>query len=100
MTCFVVKATGNWQQLNDNIFEKKNNKKKADWSDIEAFIKALNSPERTTNAAQWRADLEKTFNIEHFLKYLAVNNTIVNWDSYGAMAHNFYLYNSPNSPLP
>jgi spore coat protein CotH len=31
--------------------------------------------------------------MDHFLKYLAVNNSIVNWDTYGLMAHNYYLYN-------
>lgn len=95
----IYKPESNFTKFKKEQFEKKNNKKKADWADIEAFIKALNSSERTTNAARWRADLEKTFNMEHFLKYLAVNNTIVNWDSYGGMAHNFYLYNSPTQKL-
>lgn len=31
-----------------------------------------------------------------FLKYLAVNGIIQNWDTYGQMAHNFYLYNDPD----
>ncbi|GGD47347.1 hypothetical protein GCM10011514_09170 [Emticicia aquatilis] len=95
----IYKPESNFTKFKKEQFDKKNNKKKADWSDVEAFVKTLNSTERTTNAAQWRADLEKTFNIEHFLKYLAVNTTIVNWDSYGAMAHNFYLYNSPTQKL-
>jgi hypothetical protein len=80
-------------------FEKKNNESAADYSDVQAFITALNSPLRTTNPAQWRASLEATFNVEHFLKWLAVNNAIVNWDSYGAIAHNYYLYNSPAGKL-
>jgi spore coat protein CotH len=37
--------------------------------------------------------------MEHFLKYLAINNTIVNWDSYGVMAHNYYLYNHTTKKL-
>ncbi len=28
---------------------------------------------------------------------MAINNTIVNWDSYGAMAHNYYLYTTQSS---
>lgn len=95
----IYKPESNFTKFKKEQFDKKNNKKKVDWSDVEAFIKALNSIERTTNAAKWRADLEKTFNIEHFLKYLAVNTTLVNWDSYGTMAHNFYLYNSPTQKL-
>jgi len=80
-------------------FEKKNNESAADYSDITAFITALNSPLRGTDSAAWRAGLEKVFNMDHFLKYLAVNNSIVNWDSYGLMAHNYYLYNHSNNKL-
>jgi spore coat protein CotH len=74
-------------------FEKKNNKSPADFSDVQNLITALNSPLRTTNAPQWRANLQAVFNVDHFLKWLAVNNAIVNWDVYGAIAHNYYLYN-------
>ena len=74
-------------------FPKKNNEISADYSDIQGFLSALNSSLRIVNPEQWRAGLETVFNVDHFIKYLAVNNTIVNWDSYGIMAHNFYLYN-------
>jgi spore coat protein H len=74
-------------------FEKKNNETAADYSDVQSFIQALTSPNRTTNPALWRQNLETVFNMDHFLKWLAVNNTLVNWDTYGLMAHNYYLYN-------
>jgi spore coat protein CotH len=74
-------------------FEKKNNEIAADYSDVQAFVQALTSPNRTTNPALWRQNLESVFNMDHFLKWLAVNNTLVNWDTYGLMAHNYYLYN-------
>lgn len=74
-------------------FEKKNHETAANYSDVQAFVTALNSSLRTSNAAQWRTNLEAVFNVDYFLKYLAVNNAIVNWDSYGNMAHNYYLYN-------
>ena len=80
-------------------FEKKNNEETPDYSDVQTFITALNSSLRTSNPAQWRSNLEQTFNVDHYLKYLAVNNAIVNWDVYGAMAHNFYLYNHTGKKL-
>jgi hypothetical protein len=80
-------------------FEKKNNRTAADYSDVQAFVAALNSPLRVGNAAAWRSALEATFDVDHFLRYLAVNNTIVNWDSYGALAHNYYLYHHPTRGL-
>ncbi len=95
----IYKPESTFQTFVQSKFEKKNNETAADYSDVQAFVTALNSTDRTTNAAQWRANLEKTFNVDKYLKYLAINNTIVNWDSYGAMAHNYYLYNSPTNKL-
>jgi hypothetical protein len=31
-----------------------------------------------------------------FLRWLAVNTSIGNWDAYGGMAHNYYLYGDPS----
>ena len=72
----LYKPESNLQTFIASQFEKKNNETAADYADVQQFIINLN-----------------TFDVDHFLHYLAVNNTIVNWDSYGAMAHNYYLYN-------
>lgn len=88
----IYKPESTFQSFLQASFEKKNNEDAADWSDVQSVITALNASNRTSNAAAWRANLEKTFNVDHFLKVLAINNTIVNWDAYGAMAHNYYLY--------
>lgn len=89
----IYKPESNFTAFNQSVFEKKNNTTTADYSDVTAFVAALNNPIRTSDAQTWRAQLEAIFNMDHFLKYLAVNNAIVNWDSYGVMAHNYYLYN-------
>ena len=44
-----------------------------------------------------RESLESVFNVEGFLKYLAVNGAIQNWDTYGKMTQNYYLYNDPET---
>ncbi len=75
-----------------NQFEKKNNKSAADYSDVQAMITALNSSSRTANPGQWRSSLEAVFDVHLFLRWLAVSNTMVNWDSYGFLPHNYYLY--------
>jgi len=95
----IYKPESNFLAFNQAQFEKKNNKTEADYSDVRAFITALNSPDRITNKAIWRTNLEKTFNMDHYLKFLAVNNTIVNWDTYGAIAHNYYFYTPPDKRL-
>ncbi len=37
------------------------------------------------------------FDVDVFLNWLAVNSVIQNWDTYGQMAHNYYLYNDPTT---
>ena len=71
---------------------KKTNEDEEDFSDVEALIDILN----TGSGDQWRASLEAVFDVDGFLTLLAVNQTIVNWDSYGWMTHNYYLYADPS----
>ena len=83
--------------FNEADFEKKNNEDEADWSDIEALFSALNDETRLNDPQTWRMNLEAVFDVDVFLKYLAVNEIIQNWDTYGRMLHNFYLYNNPDT---
>lgn len=78
-----------------DVFYKKTNIESNDKSDIQKFYDVLHSTLRTSNPTQWKSNLEAVFDVDGFLKYLAVNNTIQNWDSYGRIAHNYYLYNDP-----
>jgi spore coat protein H len=78
-------------------FVKKTNEDDEDWSDIETLFTNLHDSDRTSNPIAWRTALESNFNVDVFLKYLAVNGIIQNWDTYGNMEHNFYLYNDPSS---
>ena len=83
--------------FNPENFEKKTNEDEADWSDIMALFSALHDDSRTSAPALWRENLEAVFDVDVFLKYLAVNGIIQNWDTYGRMNHNFYLYNNPET---
>jgi hypothetical protein len=89
-------AEGTYDLIADS-FEKENNEDEADWSDIEALYDALHAETRTTDPAQWRADLEAIFDVDAFLNWLAVSAVVQNWDTYGSMSHNFYLYNNPET---
>jgi spore coat protein H len=81
-------------------FHRQNNDSSQDFSDVQAFITALNNTAlQASNRAQWRANLEATFDVDQYLKFLAVNNSIVAWDTYGAIAHNYYLYNHSSKKL-
>ncbi len=83
--------------FNEAGFEKKSNEDEADWSDIQALFEVLHDDYRITDPSSWRNQLETIFDTETFLHYLAVNTVIQNWDSYGIMAQNYYLYNNPEN---
>lgn len=78
-------------------YEKKTNEDEADFSDVSSLLSILHDGSRTTDAVTWRANLETVFDTDVFLKYLAVNTVIQNWDTYGRMTHNYYLYNNPDT---
>lgn len=81
----------------EEFFEKKTNEDEADWSDVLAVFAALHDETASTDPQAWRTNLESVFDVDGFLKYLAVNTTIQNWDTYGRMTHNYYLYNDPET---
>ncbi|WP_027359795.1 CotH kinase family protein [Desulforegula conservatrix] len=78
--------------LSEDDFDKENNKDDADYSDVNALYTAVN--DSSSDASTWKSNLEKVFDVDGFLKWLAVNTVIQNWDTYGVMAHNYYLYNN------
>lgn len=83
--------------FDEQYFEKKTNEDEADWSDILELFAALHDNTASTDPATWRTNLESVFDVDGFLKYLAVNEVIQNWDTYGKMTHNYYLYNNPDT---
>ncbi|MBL8684954.1 MAG: CotH kinase family protein [Myxococcales bacterium] len=86
-------TTANWTSFAAADFEKKTNETEADFSDVQAAIAALN--DRTTDRAAWRRNLEARFDVDGFLAWLAVNTVAANWDAYGQMPHNYFLYGDP-----
>lgn len=80
-------------------FGKKTNKESSTWADIEALYDILQSGNRTSNTSQWMTDLEAVFDVNGYLKWLAANTTMQNWDTYGRMTHNYYLYHDPADDL-
>jgi spore coat protein H len=78
----------------EESFQKENNDT-TDWADVEALYDVLHSSERTSDPAAWRAKLEAIFDVPSFLKWLGVSTLLEHWDTYGAMTHNYYLYNNP-----
>lgn len=78
-------------------FDKETNKDEADFSDVRALYNALHASRG--NAESWRVGLEAALNVPGFIRWLAVNTVIQNWDTYGKMSHNYFLYNDPATGL-
>ncbi|WP_298778158.1 CotH kinase family protein [uncultured Polaribacter sp.] len=83
--------------FDEDEYVKKTNEDEADFTDVSNLLSIIHDATRTTDAATWRANLETVFDTDVFLKYLAVNTVIQNWDTYGRMTHNYFLYNNPDT---
>jgi hypothetical protein len=75
----------------------KTNTENANYADVRALYEAINHPSRLTGHQDWKTRLEGVFDVPHYLKWLAANTVIQNWDTYGKMSHNYYLYNNPGT---
>ena len=84
---------GRWTVFNANNFPKRTNEDDADWTDIQDAITAVNASRADREA--WRRRIEARFDVNGFLRWLAGNTIIGNFDAYGGLtAHNYYLYGS------
>jgi hypothetical protein len=74
-------------------FPKETNSAQADWQDVERAHAALHVQVR---GKPWRAELEKAFDVDLFLRWLAVTVFTSPTDTHGfGSPHNYYLYADP-----
>lgn len=69
-------------------FELKTNKEEADWT---RFVKLIHTIDNSSDQ-EFRDSISSIFNVEQFLKVLAVDVFTGNWDSYLDNARNWYMY--------
>ena len=74
-------------------YELKTNKVANDYSELIQFIQTLNS----ISNADFPCFIEDHFEVELFLKTLAVEIIIGHWDGYAYNKNNFYLYQQPSN---
>ena len=84
-----------WTDFDEASFPLKSSEEEADWSDVGAAVEALNADR--SDPAAWREGLEAVFDVDGFIRWLALNTLIQDWDTYGYYAHNYYLYAAPSS---
>ena len=66
---------------------------KSDYTDLVLFIHCIND----SAPATIYADLEQHLNIDSFLRYLALNVAIGNWDEYWYGSNNYFLYRNEDT---
>jgi len=81
-------------EINNFDINQKTNKG-SDIDDVIKLTEVLAQNNRISTPSTWRLDLESIFEVNNFLKYLAANTVIQNWDMYGISSRNYYLYNQP-----
>ena len=76
-------------------YDLKTNKFTDDYSDLAQFISVLNN----TSDDDFVCEIESVFNVADYLKILALDVLIGNWDGYAGNKNNFYLYHNPLTDL-
>lgn len=84
-------ATFALKAFTEESFDKETNRDSS-YEDVLAVFAALHDQTRLTDPAAWRAALDKVFDADGFLRWLASNTLLQNWDTYGNLPHNYYLY--------
>ncbi|HRK27861.1 MAG TPA: CotH kinase family protein [Chitinophagales bacterium] len=70
------------------VYELKTNETADDYTDLAAFVTALNSP----LDADFAGRVDALFNVDNFLRLLALDIFTANWDGYNYNINNYYLY--------
>ena len=88
-----LKFLGNNPSSYYGPYELKTNKATNDYADLIQFIQTLNS----INDEDFPCFIEDQFEVELYLKTLAVEMIIGHWDGYAFNKNNYYLYRQPSN---
>ncbi|MFY0599240.1 MAG: CotH kinase family protein [Cyclobacteriaceae bacterium] len=72
-------------------YELKINEDLDDYTGLANFISVLNQ----TPVSEFEEEIEKVFDVNSYLKALAVEVLVAHWDNHGINQNNFYLYDNP-----
>ncbi len=86
---------GNSASSYNQIFELKTNETEDNWVDFIEFVDILNN----SSNANFETEIEKVFNVDYYLRVLAIDIMTNNWDSYIEHGRNYYIYHEPKSDL-
>ncbi len=82
------------QQDGQVAYGKMTNEEEADYSDVINLTRVIDGQAYET-PEDFAAALEAVFDVDGFLRYMAVVDATMNWDIYPYTGNNYYLYNNP-----
>lgn len=77
----------------ERVYEQDNQADTDDYSDLARFIDVLNN----TPEEQFLCEIEKIFEVNEYLKYIAMDIVTGNWDGPLINKNNFFLYSNPKT---
>jgi len=86
---------GNSKSDYDDTFQLKTNKDEDDWSGFINFIEVLNN----SSEENFPKDIQQIFDVDLFLKTLAIDVATNNWDSYLQHGRNYYIYEDTDTGI-
>lgn len=72
------------------VYELKTNEAADDYSDLAHFISIVN----TTPDSSFAAEIQRVFNVNKYLRIMAVDAAVGSWDNYWYLKNNYYLYHN------
>jgi len=75
-------------------YGKDNNREDPDYSDIIELCYVVDGAEHASTE-EFAEALEEVFNVDSYLRYMAVITLTMNWDSYPWTGNNFFLFHNP-----
>ncbi len=83
-----------YQNLGGGLtYQEENNEAAPDYTDLAEFIDFINHSDDATFAA----DLVNRFSVDNFLRCMAVDVAVGNWDNYWYGANNYFLYHNQDT---
>ena len=82
-----------FEEFGRRVYELRTNRDADDYSDLANFINVLND----TPDANFECAIEEVFDVDAFLRTMAIDALIGNWDGYAYNKNNFYLYHDVNT---
>lgn len=78
------------------LYDQRNDEGPTDYSDLIQFLWILDG-QTYESVEAWAQAVETVFDMDGFLRWLAVQSAIMSWDIYPYTGNNYYLYHDPTA---